>query len=192
MTEPEGAPAPWWSFEGYGLTLITLACFLVLTLLARMFYPFLPFFVTVASTRPFPRFEAQLSRWLLAAAFLAMTVVTLVTLPEEVHPNDGPRCPGWGPPLCPELKEWWDGHLRARGQHERGIALLGWSSFVAVAVLSVRLSQVWRGPVPRNRWGGISAVPKDLPRLLSIYFLGLNGLFLWVCWVVFAFEMTES
>ena len=141
------SPVRWWPFEGYGLALVTLGSFLALTILTRLFYPFLPFFLvaaltvgTVASTRPFPRLEAQLSRWLLAVAFVVMAVVTVSTLPEEVDPNDGPRC--YGNPLCPELKEWWDGHLRDRGQHERGIAVLGWWSFVAAGVLVARFWQV--------------------------------------------------
>ena len=202
MSEPEGAPARRWPFEGYGLALLTLGSFLALTVVARMFYPFLPFFlvsaltvVTAAAARPFPRFEAQLSRWLLAAAFVAMAVVTLSTLPEEVHPNEGPRCPGSGAPLCAELKEWWDEHLRARGQHERGIAVLGWSSLVAAGVLGARFWQVLVAsspPSPRSKGGGISSVKDGLPRLLSIAILASNGLALWALWWAVAWEMRES
>ena len=190
----------WWPFEGYGLALVTLGSFLALTILTRLFYPFLPFFLvaaltvgTVASTRPFPRLEAQLSRWLLAVAFVVMAVVTVSTLPEEVDPNDGPRC--YGNPLCPELKEWWDGHLRDRGQHERGIAVLGWWSFVAAGVLVARFWQVLVAsspPSPRSKGGGISSVKDGLPRLLSIAILASNGLALWALWWAVAWEMRES
>ncbi len=187
----------WWPFEGYGLALVTLGSFLALTILARMFYPFLPFFlvgaltvVTVASARPLPRLEAQLSRWLLAVAFVAMAVVTVITLPEEVDPNDGPRCRET--PLCPELKEWWDGHLRARGQHERGIGILGFWSFNAAVMLGVRLLEVRFGAHPRSQEGGISSLKDTLPRLLSIALLASTGLALWAFWWAVAWEMRES
>ncbi|MCY3506201.1 MAG: hypothetical protein OXH41_08565 [Chloroflexi bacterium] len=199
MTEAQAPAAPPGPLERYGLTLVTIASFAALTFLARMFYPFLPYFLvaaltigTVAAAPRLPRLEAGLSRWLLTVAFVAMTAVTLSTLPPEVHPNDGPRCPGSGPPLCAELKEWWDAHLRARGQHERGIAVLGWSSLIAAGVLAGRLSQVRTAAVPRDRRPRISAVPDALSRVLSIVFLGLNGLVLWAVWFVVAFEMRES
>lgn len=193
MTAPESAPARPGRFLGYGLTLATLASFLALTLLARMFYPFLPYFLvalltvlTVAAAAPLSplsRLEAQMAGWLLAAAFVAMTVVSAITLPEEVHPGDGPRCPGSGPPLCADLKEWWDEHLRARGQHERGIAILGWSSFIAAGALSVRHSDVRRAGVPRPvKFAGLP-VPDYLSRRLSITVLALNGLLLWAYWL---------
>ena len=154
VTEPEGAPAPWWSFEGYGLTLITLACFLGLTLYFRGFY--LPYLltgvltvVTVASARRFPRFEAQLSRWLLAVAFVAMAALAMSTLPEAADP--------------------------AREQHDLGIAMLSMWSFNAAVVLGVRLLVVRLG-ADRPEESGTPSLTDTFPRLLSIAVLGSTGL----------------
>lgn len=146
MTEPEAAADRLGPFYGYGLTMVTLGLFLSVFLLFRMFYPFLPFFLvgaltvgTVATVPRYPRIEAQMSRWLLVAAFIAMTVVTVSTLPADVSPSNGPRCSG--PPLCAELERWWREHLREREQHERGIVVLGFSSFIAAMALGVRFLQ---------------------------------------------------
>ena len=197
MTEPEAAadrPGP---FYGYGLTLVTLGLFLSVFLLFRMFYPFLPFFLvgvltvaTVATVPRYPRLEAQMSRWLLVAAFIAMTVVTVSTLPADVSPSNGPSCSG--PPLCAELEEWWSEHLRERGLHERGIAVLGLSSFIAATALVVRLWQEWVAVPPSAYLRlGFSAGKDALPRLLSIASLALNGLVLWAYWFSVAWDMGQ-
>ena len=156
VNESQAPPASPGPFKGYGLTLITLGAFLGLTLYMRIFFPFLPYFltgaltvVTVASAARFPRLEAQMSRWLLAAAFVAMAALAMNTLPEDPDP--------------------------ARDQHRLGIGVLCMWSFNAAVVLGVRLVEVRFAADRRPGEGGTLSLTDTFPRLLSIAVLGSAG-----------------